>query len=77
MNPHPVPRGPDRTPLSIADLPPTYGRMTIRHKRWIVAAVQSGVIALDAAMKRYRLSLDEFLAWQRGHVHANRKAVRS
>jgi hypothetical protein len=31
----------------------------------VVAAVRAGLISLEEACERYRLSVDEFLSWQR------------
>jgi hypothetical protein len=48
------------------DLPPTNTkRWVIRRKAEVVAAVRSGVISLEDACARYKLSLEEFLSWQR------------
>ena len=58
--------GPDGSPLTIADLPPTNTRRwVIRRKAEVVAAVRGGLITLEEACDRYKLSLEEFLAWQR------------
>jgi hypothetical protein len=40
-------------------------RWTIRRKVEIVAAVRSGLLTLDEACQRYRLSAEEFLHWER------------
>jgi hypothetical protein len=57
--------GPDGSPLTIADLPPTNTRRwVIRRKAEVVAAVRGGLITLEEACDRYKLSLEEFLAWQ-------------
>ena len=37
----------------------------IRRKAEVVAAVRSGLISLDEACRRYTLSIEEFLTWQR------------
>jgi hypothetical protein len=51
---------------SINDLPPPdTKRWVIRRKAEVVAAVRSGVISLDEACRRYTLSIEEFLTWQR------------
>lgn len=51
---------------SIDDLPPpNTKRWVIRRKAEVVAAVRSGVISLDDACRRYTLSIEEFLTWQR------------
>ncbi|HYC12723.1 MAG TPA: DUF1153 domain-containing protein [Stellaceae bacterium] len=45
--------------------PPNTKRWVIRRKAEVVAAVRSGVISLDEACRRYTLSIEEFLSWQR------------
>lgn len=58
--------GPDGSPLTIADLPPPgTKRWVIRRKAEVVAGVRSGLISLEDACRRYSLSMDEFLSWQR------------
>jgi hypothetical protein len=57
--------GPDGSPLTIADLPKPNKRWVIRRKAEVVAAVRGGLLSLDDACKRYSLSIDEFLNWQR------------
>ena len=58
--------GPTGAPLTMADLPPPdTGRWVIRRKAEVVAAVRGGLISLDDALERYRLTAEEFLAWQR------------
>lgn len=58
--------GPDGSPLTAADLPPPHTkRWVIRRKAEVVAAVRGGLISLDEACDRYRLTVEEFLAWQR------------
>ena len=57
--------GPDGSPLTIADLPPTSTkRWVIRRKAEVVAAVRGGLLSLDEACSRYTLTVDEFLSWQ-------------
>jgi len=52
--------------LSLDSLPPPQTkRWVIRRKAVVVAAVRAGVISLEEACKRYTLSIEEFLAWQR------------
>ncbi len=51
---------------SVESLPPTdTKRWVIRRKAEVVAAVRAGVISLEDACKRYTLSVEEFLSWQR------------
>lgn len=57
--------GPDGSPLTLADLPPSHTRRwVIRRKAEVVAAVRGGLLSLEDACKRYTLTVDEFLAWQ-------------
>jgi uncharacterized protein DUF1153 len=57
--------GPDGSPLTVADLPsPDLVRWVIRRKAEVVAAVRGGLLSLEEACSRYRLTVDEFLAWQ-------------
>jgi hypothetical protein len=52
--------------LTIADLPPpNTKRWVIRRKAEVVAGVRSGIISLEEACRRYKLSIEEFLSWQR------------
>jgi hypothetical protein len=37
----------------------------IRRKAEVVAAVRGGLLSLEDALERYRLTSEEFLAWQR------------
>ncbi len=58
--------GPDGSPLTVADLPPANTRRwVIRRKAEVVAAVRGGLLSLSEACERYRLTVDEFLSWQR------------
>jgi Protein of unknown function (DUF1153) len=58
--------GPDGSPLTLADLPaPGTTRWVIRRKAEIVAAVRGGLLSFEEACRRYALTADEFLAWQR------------
>jgi transposase-like protein len=50
----------------IARLPATNNeRWTFSRKAAVVAAVAGGAITFGEAARRYRLSAEEFLAWQR------------
>lgn len=58
--------GPVGALMTIDDLPPpNTKRWVIRRKAEVVAGVRLGLISLDEACRRYQLSLDEFLSWQR------------
>jgi uncharacterized protein DUF1153 len=45
--------------------PPETKRWVIRRKAIVVAAVRSGLLTLEEACERYKLSIEEFLSWQR------------
>lgn len=70
MNEAPRPRvkyviGPDGSPLTVADLPPSSTRRwVIRRKAEVVAAVRGGLLSLEEACERYTLTVEEFLNWQ-------------
>jgi hypothetical protein len=61
------PRGrEDDLEARFAELPPANTkRWVIRRKADVVAAVRSGRISLEDACGRYKLSIEEFLSWQR------------
>ena len=57
--------GPTGVPLTLSDLPPAETqRWVIRRKAEVVAAVRGGLLSLDEACERYRLTNEEFLGWQ-------------
>jgi hypothetical protein len=52
--------------LTLAGLPPAdTARWVARRKAQVVAAVQAGLITLDEALIRYKLTVEEFSGWQR------------
>lgn len=58
--------GPTGIPLTLDDLPPpNTKRWVIRRKAEVVAAVRGGLLSLEDACKRYSLSVEEFLSWQK------------
>ena len=58
--------GPDGSPLTVANLPPRdTKRWVIRRKAEVVAAVRGGLLGIEEACERYKLTVDEFLSWQR------------
>ena len=64
----PLADGGDAADLSdpLLDLPsPDTKRWVVRRKAVVVHAVRNGSISLQEACRRYRLSVEEFLAWQR------------
>ncbi|HEY0835088.1 MAG TPA: DUF1153 domain-containing protein [Azospirillum sp.] len=53
-------------PMTEEDLPPPdTKRWVMRRKAEVVAGVRSGLISLEEACRRYTLSVEEFLSWQR------------
>jgi hypothetical protein len=44
---------------------PSNRRWTVRRKAAIVEAVRSGRVSLDTICQAYKLSIEEFLAWER------------
>ena len=72
--------GPDGSPLTLADLPnPDTKRWVIRRKAEVVAAVRGGLLSLDEACSRYKLTVEEFIGWQRAidqHGLAGLRATR-
>lgn len=58
--------GPTGIPLTLRDLPPVNtNRWVIRRKAEVVAAVRGGLLSLEDALERYRLTAEEFGAWQK------------
>ncbi len=58
--------GPAGQPLTVDNLPPRDTvRWVIRRKAEVVTAVRNGLISMDDACERYRLSVEEFLNWER------------
>jgi len=57
---------PEAEAISLATLPPPdTERWVARRKAQVVAAVQAGLLSLDEALARYKLTLEEFTGWQR------------
>jgi hypothetical protein len=52
--------------FNLTKLPPSdTKRWVVRRKAVVVQAVRNGSISLEEARQRYRLSSEEFLAWER------------
>jgi hypothetical protein len=52
--------------LTTESVPPvTTTRWVARRKAQVVGAVQAGLLTIDEACRFYRLTLEEFLSWQR------------
>ena len=50
---------------SMRELPSPGQRWTVRRKAALIEAVRGGWLAIDEACRRYTLSVDEFVAWER------------
>src|SRR5205814_4377591 len=51
---------------AVLELPaPDTKRWVVRRKAIVVAAVRNGSLSLQEACRRYKLSVEEILAWQR------------
>src|SRR3546814_7838029 len=58
--------GPGGRPLTLDDLPPPETKRWVsRRKAEVVTAVRQGLLSLEDACRRYNLSMEEFLSWQR------------
>ena len=70
--------GPDGSPLTLSDLPsPDTERWVIRRKAIVVAAVRGGLLSLEEACERYKLTVEEFLAWQTSIDHHGLAGLRT
>lgn len=57
--------GPDGSPMTLRDLPPPdLKRWVSRRKAEVVLAVEGGLLTLDEACRRYKLTVEEFLSWE-------------
>jgi hypothetical protein len=57
--------GPSGDVVTLADLPsPLTARWVIRRKAEVVLAVHAGLITLEEACRRYRLTVEEFTSWK-------------
>jgi transposase-like protein len=66
------------TPRSLADLPPpNVKRWTIRRKAAVVTAVANGMLTREEACRRYQLTEEEFVSWQRAYEEHGLPGLRS
>ncbi|WP_042244695.1 DUF1153 domain-containing protein [Paracoccus sp. PAMC 22219] len=61
--------------LSVADLPDADTRWVASRKQTVVLAVSHGLISREDALKRYRLSDDEFSSWCRASAAHGKVAL--
>ena len=60
-----------------AALPPAGTRRWVaRRKAQVVEAVQSGMLRLDEALRRYELSIEEFSLWKRRFYRSGVEGLR-
>jgi Protein of unknown function (DUF1153) len=58
--------GPDGNVFTVADLPSARTRRWVaRRKAEVVVAVSGGLLDLEDACRRYRLTVEEFQSWRR------------
>lgn len=70
--------GPTGPVISQATLPPaTTKRWVARRKAAVVAAVRGGVLTIADACRRYGLSPEEFLEWERHYEAEGLKGLRA
>ena len=66
--------GPSHDVVTLDDLPPPETNHWLpRHKAQVLGAIETGLLTVDEAFRRYRLSIEEFGGWQR---NARRFGVR-
>ena len=64
--------------LSVHDLPlPSTRRWTPRRKAEVVAAVNGKLLSIEEVCRRYTLSLEELIAWQRAAERAGLPGLRT
>lgn len=52
--------------MSLSSLPPpNLKRWVPRRKAEVVCAVEGGLLSLEDALRRYNITLEEFVSWQR------------
>lgn len=70
--------GPDGEILTLADLPPpSLSRWVPRRKAQVIAAVRGGLLTIADACSRYRLSVEEFMEWERHYDAAGMTGLRA
>jgi hypothetical protein len=64
-------------PLTLDDLPSSSTTYWVsRRKAEVLAAIDGGLLSLDDACERYRLSLEELVAWRRSMDRAGVAGLR-
>lgn len=68
--------GPQDEPLTRQSLPDLTERWTARRKADVVAAVHGGLLTVDEACKRYRMSMEELASWIRAEERLGVRGLR-
>ena len=70
--------GPDGNVLTPLNLPPaTTVRWVARRKAEVIAAVHGGLLSMAEACRRYNLSSEEFLEWERHYKQHGMEGLRA
>jgi len=70
--------GPDGNVLTPVNLPPVSTvRWVARRKAEVISAVHGGLLTMAEACKRYRLSSEEFLEWERHYKQHGLEGLRA
>ena len=70
--------GPNGDVLTRADLPPpNTKRWVIRRKAEVIVAVRGGLLSIEDACQRYRLTVEELNAWSRAIEHSGLSGLRA
>lgn len=70
--------GPDGSILTTANLPPTnLKRWVARRKAEVIAAVKGGLLTMPEACRRYSISAEEFLEWERHYESDGLEGLRA
>jgi uncharacterized protein DUF1153 len=70
--------GPDGGVLSAVNLPPANTvRWVARRKAEVIAAVHGGLLSMAEACRRYSLSSEEFLEWERHYKQEGLHGLRA
>jgi len=70
--------GPDGSILTQASLPPVnLKRWVARRKAEVIAAVKGGLLTMPEACRRYSISNEEFLEWERHYESEGLEGLRA